>query len=52
MSNALTTFLITGGGVAVSAGLFKIGGMLGSLNSTLEDLGRRVSRLEDHLTKE
>lgn len=49
MGNYVATFLITGGGVAVAAGLFKIGNMLGSLNSTLEDLGRRVTNLETHL---
>jgi len=49
MGNLAATFLISGGGVAVAAGLFRIGNMLGSLNSTLEDLGRRVTNLEKHL---
>ena len=43
------TFLATGGGVSIVAGLFRIGGALGRLNQTIEDLGRRVERLENRI---
>ena len=45
----IITFLSTGGGTAIVAGLFKIGGALGRLDQTLEDLGRRVDRIENRL---
>ena len=49
MNSALIMSLVSGGAVAISGGLFKIGQMLGTLNSTLEALSERVSRLETHL---
>ena len=51
MGNTVIAFVVSGGGVAVAAGLYKIGNMLGILNATLESLSDRVSKLEDHLAK-
>lgn len=48
-ANYVATFLITGGGVAIAAGLFKIGNMLGQLDSTIQNLTDRVDRIESHL---